>query len=206
MQDAFIKDYYVNQSGTVLRVLIPGKSLMEEIESNRITKCSVLLNDGRRITSQQRKKIYATLADIAAHTGYTPDEQKAVMKYRYVELTGKRYFSLSNCSLNVAIEFINVLLDYALAEGVILKDLGIDRTDDIATYLWQCMKYRKCAVCGNKGEIHHVDTIGMGNNRRTVDDSQYRKICLCRIHHTEAHKAGMVAFESKYKVYGIVYK
>ena len=62
----------------------------------------------------------------------------------------------------------------------------------------------KCAVCGKDGEIHHVDTIGMGRDRRTVDDSSYRKICLCRTHHTIAHQRGMQAFEQMYHVYGIV--
>lgn len=68
------------------------------------------------------------------------------------------------------------------------------------------MKLKKCAICGREGEIHHVDTIGMGNDRRKVDDSDYRKICLCRQHHTEAHNIGMTEFESKYKVYGIKFE
>ena len=94
-------------------------------------------------------------------------------------------------------------LDYALEQGIPLLDFALNRTDDIGHYLYACLKLRKCAICGREGEIHHVDTIGMGNDRRKVDDSYYRKICLCRQHHTEAHNIGMIEFESKYKVYGI---
>ena len=49
-----------------------------------------------------------------------------------------------------------------------------------------------------------VETIGMGNDRRRVDDSGYRKICLCRTHHTIAHQRGMPSFEKMYHVYGII--
>ena len=80
----------------------------------------------------------------------------------------------------------------------------MNRTDDIGRYLYFCLKHRKCAVCGRNGEIHHVDAIGMGNNRRKVDDSGYRKICLCREHHTIAHQRGLEVFAKMYQVYGIV--
>ena len=66
-----------------------------------------------------------------------------------------------------------------------------------------CIKHRKCCLCGREGEIHHVDAIGMGNDRRKYDDSGSRIMCLCRTHHTEYHKIGREDFEKKYKVYGI---
>ena len=75
---------------------------------------------------------------------------------------------------------------------------------DIGKYLYFCIKHKKCCVCGKDGEIHHVDAIGMGNDRRYIDDSGYRKMCLCRTHHTIAHQRGMEAFTAMYKVYGIV--
>lgn len=46
----------------------------------------------------------------------------------------------------------------------------------------------------------------MGNDRRKVDDSNYKKICLCREHHTIAHQMGVIRFRQMYKVYGIVVK
>ena len=61
-------------------------------------------------------------------------------------------------------------------------------------------------MCGRPGEIHHVDAIGMGRDRRRVDDRRMRKICLRREHHTEAHKIGQPAFMDKYHVHGIYYE
>lgn len=123
-----------------------------------------------------------------------------------MENTGCDYFSLSNCTMDTAREFINTILEFAIKNGIPLSEEAINRTDDIGKYLYFCIMHRKCAVCGRDGEIHHVDTIGMGNDRRTVDDSNYRKICLCRTHHTIAHQRGMTEFEKMYKVYGIVIK
>ena len=99
-----------------------------------------------------------------------------------------------------------MLIEFSLEHGIQLSDLAINRTDDIGKYLYYCIKHKRCAVCGRLGEIHHVDTIGMGNDRRHVDDSEYRKICLCREHHIEVHKIGLNDFEKKHKVYGIVVK
>lgn len=105
--------------------------------------------------------------------------------------------------MDTAREFINTILEYALKEGVPLSEAGVYRTDDIGRYLYFCLKHKKCAICGLPGEIHHVDTIGMGRDRKQVDDSDYRKICLCRKHHTIAHTRGMDALEKMYHVYGI---
>ena len=102
--------------------------------------------------------------------------------------------------------FIDYLLEFALKHDIALAESGLERTDDIDRYLWMCLKYRKCCICGTPGELHHVDAIGMGNDRRTLDDSNHRKICLCRAHHTEAHKLGVDSFNGKYKVKGIVFK
>jgi len=202
---AKIIGYKPVQEGTYLQIFIPGKNLMEPIEEKRMRNCMVWLDDGRHISAEQRKKAYATINDIAAYTGEVPEVMKEWLKYLYIYRTGAEYFSFSECSMDTAREFINVILDYALEMGIPLMDFALDRTDDIGHYLYACLKLKKCAICGRPGEIHHVDAIGMGNDRRTLDDSQHRKICLCRIHHTEAHTTGVESFTNKYKVYGIKY-
>lgn len=176
------------------------------LHEKEIRTAEMRFDDGRHISAEQRKKAYATLNDIAKYTGYLPEELKEWMKYLHISRTGGEYFSLSNCSMDTAREFINTIIEYALENGVELSELGIERTDDIGRYLYYCIKHKKCCVCGRNGEIHHVDTIGMGNDRNKVDDSNYRKMCLCRLHHSMYHQRGMEAFEKMYKVYGIVIK
>lgn len=193
-----------SREGTEMIIRIPGHNLADTFLTKRIRDGEFRYDDGRTVTVMQRKKAYATIRDMAEWTGYSPEEMKEIMKYEFIIRTGEDYFSLSDCSVDLAREFISVLIEFSLEHGIQLSDLAINRTDDISRYLYYCIKHKRCAVCGRPGEIHHVDAIGMGNDRRRVNDSEYRKICLCREHHTEVHKIGLNDFEKKHKVYGIV--
>lgn len=202
--DAILNKCMDTPKGTEMYITIPDKQLSEMFVSKCIKKAEMRFDDGRTISAEQRKKAYATIRDISEYTGYTPEEQKQWLKVLYIVKTGGRNISLSDCSMDEAREFINVILEHAIENGIELKEEGVNRTDDIGKYLYFCLKHKKCAICGLNGEIHHEDAIGMGNDRKTVDDSNYKKICLCRKHHTIAHQMGKERFQKAYKVYGIV--
>lgn len=189
--------------GTYLQLFVPGKNLMEPIVDKCMHECTIWLDDGRHISAAQNRKAHATINDIAAYTGDVPQAMKEWLKYRHIDMTGSEYFSLRDCSMDTAREFINTMLDIALEMGIPLMDFALNRTDDIDHYLYACLKLKKCVICGRHAEIHHEDAIGMGNDRKTLDDSNKRKISLCRVHHTEAHTIGIDSFRNKYKVYGI---
>ena len=193
-------------NGTEIIIRIPDKKIGEFLSQKCIKKAEMRFDDGRIISIEQRKKAYATIRDIADYTGYLPEEQKEWLKYLYIQKTGDDYISLSDCSMDQAREFINVILEYAIENGIQLSEQAINRTDDIGKYLYFCIKHKKCAICGQSGEIHHEDAIGMGNDRKTLDDSNHKKICLCRKHHTIAHQMGVDRFTKMYKVYGIIVK
>lgn len=195
-----------NTTGTEINAFIPDKHIAELLVRKRISKAEIRFDDGRHISAEQRKKAYATIRDIADYTGNPPEIEKQYRKYHYVELTGEEEPSLKDCSMDTAREFINTLMEFAIENGIPLTGSGIERTDDIGKYLYFCIIHKKCAVCGRPGEIHHEDAVGMGNDRRKVDDSNYKKICLCRFHHTIAHQKGVIEFRKAYKVYGIVVK
>lgn len=201
-----IKQYRENKDGTDLVISISGMKLGDILRRKKIQNAEIRFDDGRHISAEQRKKAYATIRDIADWTGYLPEEMKELLKYEHMIRTGDQKFSLSNCSMDTAREFINTILEFALENGIPLSDNAINRTDDIGRYLYYCLIHKKCAICGKDGEIHHEDAIGMGNDRRKVDDSNYKKICLCRMHHTIAHQMGVIRFREAYKVYGIVAK
>lgn len=203
---ADLKQYRESEKGTDIIITVPELKLGEILTHKHIKKAEIRFDDGRHISAEQRKKAYATMRDISDYTGNMPEAQKQELKSMFCEETGHYYFSFKDCSMDIAREFINFIMDFCIKNGIPLTEEGYKRTDDIGKYLYSCLKHKKCAVCGIKGEIHHVDTIGMGNDRRKVDDSDYRKICLCRLHHTIAHQKGMPSFEQSYKVYGIVYK
>lgn len=205
-EEVVLDKYRESDSGTEIIIRVPGRKIGDVLADKKIKKAEMRFDDGRIISIEQRKKAYATIRDIADYTGYLPEEQKEWLKYLYIQKTGDDYISLSDCSMDQAREFINVILEYAIESGIQLSEQAINRTDDIGKYLYFCIKHKKCAICGQAGEIHHEDAIGMGNDRKTIDDSNYKKICLCRKHHTIAHQMGVDRFTKMYKVYGIIVK
>lgn len=199
-----IKEVQEKQDGTLI-VIKTEKPVGTWIREHAVRKLEVKLDDGRLISPEQRRKIYATIADIATWTGYLEEECKEWLKYYFIVSTGEDYISFSDCTVEQARKFITFLLDFAIRRGIWITGNIIDRSDDVEATLWSCIKYRKCCICGRKGELHHVDAIGMGFNRKVADDSQKRKMCLCRKHHTESHSIGQKDFCEKYKVFGVIY-
>ena len=57
---------------------------------------------------------------------------------------------------------------------------------------------RVCVVCGQRADIHHVDSVGMGNNRNDISHVGKRALPLCRLHHGECHQTGNEKFIEKY--------
>ena len=185
-------------------VVIPECEITDELLHKQIEDVEIRLNDGRTITALQRKKAYATIRDIADYSGHLPEFLKEWFKYEYMIQTGEDYFSLSDCSVTTARNYINILIDFCLHYGVPINEPLVQRTDDINAYLYMCLYYRKCAVCGKPADIHHVtgSKIGMGSDRDAVHHLGREAIALCREHHTKAHTDERAFFEENH-IYGI---
>jgi len=177
---------------------------------NAFLSGSIYFDDGRYISSKQQRAIFAIIRDIS---NWWADDREFTRKWFQEEFCfvyDMDSFSLShqkdNCaSVTVGRHFITFLLEECLKHSIPLRECGLTLTDDTDRYLYLCLKYRKCCVSGRDGEVHHVDAIGIGRNRRKYDDSDHRKICLSRELHTEAHTIGWLTFAEKYHVYGIIY-
>lgn len=188
--------------GTTMLISAQYDNTLEYIRKN-ITECEIRLDDGRRISADQRKKIYALFRDISLWSGHEPDEVKALLKYEYIARTGAEYFSLSDTDMTTAREFLEFLIEFCISEDIPTKDSLINVTPDISRYIYCCLLHKKCCISGKKAELHHVDAVGMGRNRKDIIHAGYRVMPLSRIYHTEAHTIGQKTFEDKYKVYGI---
>ena len=81
---------------------------------------------------------------------------------------GYEDFSLANTDVTTAREYINYLIEFCLRNDVPCLDRLFNRTDDIDAYLYACLFYGKCAVCGRKAEVHHWDAVGMGRDRTQI--------------------------------------
>lgn len=194
----YIQDY----DGECLTVIVPYTDERKLLKQG-ITECEITLTDGRSISAAQRKKAYATIADIADYTGDVPESVKEQLKWLFCMENGIDGFSLSDCDMTVAREFISYVLEFAILWGVPLSEEALKRTDDIGRYLYFCLENRVCAICGRRADVHHVDRVGLGRNRFTIIHTGMEAEALCREHHIECHTIGQATFDEKYHIYGI---
>ena len=166
------------------------------------------LFDNRVITAPQRKFINALCRDIARYTGDTIDQVREDRKREFMELHQIPYFSTSelqaNCSVEVASKFISYIVDFCLDNDIGLAESPLNYVDDIKHYLIKCLWTRKCALCGKKGQVHHVDAVGAGRNRRKIDHTKHHLMCLCDGHHDESHRQGQQTFMRKNHIVGVI--
>ena len=109
-------------------------------------------------------------------------------------------FSLSDCDMSTAREFITYLIDFIIANDIPTRVPLIDNCDDIAAYMYACTYHRKCAVCGRAADIHHCEgsRIGVGVDRAKAHQLGREVLPLCRVHHTELHAMPESEFIAKY--------
>lgn len=166
------------------------------------------LFDSRVITAPQRKFINALCRDIARYTGDTIDQVREHRKLEFIQDKGLPYFSTSelakNCSVSLASQFISYIVDFCLDNDIGLTEAPSRYLDDIKPYLIKCLWIRKCVICGKDAEVHHVDAIGMGRNRKKVDHSKHNMMALCWKHHGQLHNGGQETFMRRHHVVGVL--
>lgn len=152
------------------------------------------------ITALQRKKIYALFRDISNQLGTNEEYAKENLKTKFIKEKEYEPFSLSNVDKNIASDFIAFLVEFAFEYGVELKEHPKEIINNIDVYIEICMRKKMCCICGRESEKHHLEgsRIGMGNNRNKVDETNRRKIPLCRVHHSELHNMSEYDFLEKY--------
>ncbi len=160
-----------------------------------------------RIDDGQRSYIYALFKDISESTGYGLDETKEMFKAAYCQSKEIEPFSLSDCSNELAADFMHFIAEFCLDHGIELQEPPNKRLNDLERYQVACIKNRACCVCGKQNsDIHHYDAIGIKYQRgKAEDEATLRKMCLCRTHHTEAHNIGRETFCEKYHVEPVLY-
>ena len=167
----------------------------------------IILPDGRRISPEQRRKVYALIGEIAEYVdgirnAGTIESAKKTLKMEFMlsrmESMERRLFSLSNCDVTTAREFINFLVEFIIENDIPTRVPLIENCEDIAAYVYACLMSKKCAVCGRNADLHHVDAVGMGRNRKEICHIGMRALPLCREHHTEIHNVGQEDFLRRY--------
>lgn len=192
--------------GVLIRAAVPNidRAMLRKYET-----CLCEFTDGRKISADQRKKIYAIFREIAEYTGYTESETKEVMKLDFVlnhlESICKDMFSLSNCTMTMAHEFLGFLVDFCIAHNIPTRFPLISQCEDISRYTYACLLNKKCAVCGKRADVHHLH-----NSRVDFGGLQWRQknqngaevLPLCREHHEICHH-DEEGFLARYHLQGV---
>lgn len=160
---------------------------------------NVEIQDGKRITVKQRKKIFALVNDIEAHTGQPRDWLREMFQDYVTFLNGySKRLSLSDCTRKQAGELIDVILEWVFVNDIPLNYKTSDLMKNDQTFLYLATVHRKCVICGKYGELAHYHAVGRGRNRRKIDHTDNRVLALCREHHQMQHDMGMDSFNAKY--------
>lgn len=169
----------------------------------------VIFVDSRTITPEQRRKVYALIGEVAEfvngyRTSATVEEAKRMLKLEFMlarmEGMERRIFSLADCDVTTAREFIDFIVQFIIENGIPTKIPLIEQAEDIGRYVYACLANKKCAVCGRPAQLHHVEgsRVGMGNDRREISHLGRECLPLCAEHHQAAHQIGDKAFMEQY--------
>ena len=162
----------------------------------------VLWHDRRAMSPEQRRKAWALMGEIAAFQGETKEtvyaEQKTAFTLKHLDTLQDGLFRLSTADMSTARAFITMLVDIIIEYGIPTKEPLADLCEDIEKYVYSCLINKKCAVCGQRCDLHHVDRVGMGGDRKTMNHLGMRCLPLCRGHHQEAHQIGDQTLMERY--------
>ncbi|WP_436894974.1 putative HNHc nuclease [Mammaliicoccus sciuri] len=161
---------------------------------------NVEIQDGKRITVKQRKKIFALVNDIEAHTGQPRDWLREMFQDYVTFLNGySKRLSLSDCTRKQAGELIDVILEWVFINDIPLNYKTSDLMKNDQTFLYLATVHRTCVICGKKNsDLAHRYAVGRGRNRNKIDHYGNEVLALCRSHHNEQHQIGIDTFNTKY--------
>lgn len=193
----------IREDGTAV-IIAPAN--MRELTHRQVKEVYVDYIDSRSLSGKQRRMCYALINAISEWSGETQEGTKTLLKLEFsqerIETLGDKMFSLSNAPMSLVAEFQKYLIDFIITYDIPLKFPLLDYVDDIEHYTYMCLINKKCVICGKRADLHHVDTVGMGNDRTKISHFGKEVLSLCRVHHSEYHSVGKSEFLEKYHLNG----
>lgn len=174
--------------------------------SNGLITADIEFEDTRKMTHNQRKKIFALFEDIQNYSGYEKGTVRDAITQSFEKDTGLDVPTLKfgGISISVANQLIEYIIKFCFAHRIPFVDRQYYLDSDATKILFYYLMHRKCFVCGaNNAEVAHVEAVGAGRNRKTIDHTKHRLMALCHEHHREQHNTGIKTFMNKYHLQGI---
>ena len=194
--------------GRIYSILPDGRALIATaLPEGTDDEVRVLWSDREEISAEQRRKIFAIVAEIACWSGYAPEDARKGLTADFLRQNIERLqmsaISLAmggGCDKGTASIYIEYLINFCLENNVPTKQPLMELADDLERYTYAALMHKKCVVCGRRADLHHAEgsMIGMGYNRKEKPQIGAMVMPLCREHHTEYHTIGSTAFDGKY--------
>lgn len=169
------------------------------------TEARVLFQDREEISAEQRRKIFAIIAEIADWSGHDPEYLRKNLTKDFLMVNREKLMlsiislaSGGGCDKGLASLLIDYLIDFCLENNVPTSRPLQEYADDIEKYVYASLLHKRCLICGRKADLHHVDQVSMGYSRNTKPQIGALVMPLCREHHSEYHTIGRTAFEERY--------
>lgn len=136
----------IGMQGNVLKIVLDEDLDMAKV--NRLANgkrptVELKMADNRKISSEQRKKIFALINDLCSYTGDVPEYWESVFKYQVRETFGIPEFSLSDCSVSVANYMILVILNFLFEEDIPFKTKTWDSLPSEFPKQMLCLKNKR---------------------------------------------------------------
>lgn len=186
---------------------------IQTINSNQVASVPVEIEftDPRKARPKQRALFFALLGDIHNWSGEPTEWLKEYFYTLYTIKTAGRVISLANDTQNTvsdARKLIDQVVDFIFEFDVPIKQGYELLPRDENSFQYECIRHRKCLICGKHADIHHLElndgnAVGMGMDRTKVDHSKRWLVALCRRHHQEIHETGTKIFCTRHHLTSI---
>ena len=194
----------ISVQGNKLTIAVDDVFSLEKVirlSDGKQPSVGLTIDDNRHISRDQQKKIFALIHDLCNYTGDEPKYWENEFKWRVQVTFGVDEFSLSDCSITIGNYMILTILEFLFEENIPFRTKLWDSLESDYTRAIFSINYRKCVICGKPhADLSHYKAVGMGRNRRKIDERKMYFFSLCRVHHQEQHRIGINNFMKKYHI------
>lgn len=175
------------------------QSHIDLLDNGYSLNAEVEVPDNKRLSIEQRKKIFAMCRDIEMHWGEPVESLRKRFQAELEIMNGYEEISLRDCSMKVARELIELIIAFMFHHQIPMRmETSKLMSGDQAMLYWATVN-RNCVICSTPGsDLAHYEAVGRGMNRNKMNHYDKHVLALCRRHHSEQHAIGVKSFDEKY--------
>ncbi|MDK7234234.1 putative HNHc nuclease [Staphylococcus haemolyticus] len=177
------------------------QSHIDLLENGYSLNAEVEVPDNKKLSIEQRKKIFAMCRDIELHWGEPVESLRKRFQAELEIMNGYNEISLSNCSMRIARELIELIIAFMFHHQIPMRLETSTLMKEDKNYLYWATINRNCVICGQpNSDLAHLEAVGRGMNRNKMNHYDKHVLALCRKHHTMQHQMGIDSFNNYYQL------